>query len=274
MAPSAPSRGDAVVIGAGPAGAAVAGRLAADGRRVVVVEAGPGGPRPAVLRGLDLVAASAEPTRVMSGLTVRDRPDGATRPYRQGWGLGGSSMINGMLLTPGDTVDYRRWELAGCAGWGPAEMAPWIERALAHYPAVAPEPGPVSTALAQAAAGDGLPVGGSSLEADRLGVLRSRLAAVDVLRWSSADAHLGGDGPEGPPGRPLVWEPEGAGTPGGLTIVAGDAVTRVAPASRSTGSLHRVELGSGARIDTPLVVVAAGALATPVLLARSGLGRP
>lgn len=264
-----------VVIGAGPAGSAVAGRLAADGRRVVVIEAGPGGPRPPALRGLDLVAASAETSRAVAGLRVRDRPGGAERSYRQGRGLGGGSMINGMLLTPGDRADYRAWEAAGCVGWGPDGLAPWLAAALERYPTVGPEPGPVSTALARAAAADGLEVGGTSLDPDRLGVLRARLAAVGDRRWSSADADLGGDGPVGTGVGPQVWERHPVGEPGGLVVVAGDAAVRIG--SRSSGSAgpgHRVELASGAAVEAPLVVVAAGALATPVLLARSGLGRP
>lgn len=276
MGATVPTRADAVVIGAGPAGSAVAARLAATGRAVVLVEGGPGGPRPPSLRGLDLVAASAEPSRVVAGLAVRDRSGGPRRPYRQGWGLGGGTMINGMLLTPGDRIDYRRWETVGrCPGWGPEAIAPWLDRALADYPTVGPEPGPVSAALGRAAAADGLPVGGTSLEPDRLGVLSARLAASGNRRWSSADADLGGDGPVGREAREGTAGPAGSGpvwSVGSTTVVAGDAATRIVP--RAAGSPHRVELVSGRVVATPLVVVAAGALATPVLLTRSGLGRP
>ncbi|MEL6982822.1 MAG: GMC family oxidoreductase N-terminal domain-containing protein, partial [Actinomycetota bacterium] len=142
---SVPDRCDAVVIGAGPAGATVARRLAGDGRRVVVLDAGPGGPRPAALAGLDVVAASARTERHWPDLAVRDRPDGPLRPYRQGSGLGGGSMINGMLLSPGDRADYERWVGEwGCVGWGPNDLAPWLERTRADQPTVQIAPGPVS----------------------------------------------------------------------------------------------------------------------------------
>lgn len=280
---SIPQAGDAIVIGAGPAGALVARRLADDGRRVILVEAGPGGPRPPSVTGLDLVAASAEATRHRTGLTVRDRPDGPTRPYRQGHGLGGGSMINGMLLTPGDRVDYERWVGEwGCTGWGPDELAPWLDEARGHWPVTQLEPGPVSAALASAVIADGLPSGGSSLDGDRLGVLRASLAAVDRRRWSAADAHLGGDGPapatESGAGPDEPWpvagvgadeaRPGGPGSGGGVVVVAGRPVVRLVAAS-SPGGRHRVLLADGTAIEAPLVVVGAGAIGSPVLLARS-----
>jgi choline dehydrogenase len=255
-----------VVIGSGPAGAAVANRLAGDGRSVVLVEAGPGGPRPRSLVGLDLVAASAEASRHWDGLAARPRPGGPGRDYRQGRGLGGGSMINGMLLTPGDSVDYRRWEAdLGCSGWGPEAMTSFLGRAVAAYPAVEPRPGPVSRALARAAEADGLAVGGTSLDRDRLGVLAARLAAVGGRRWSAADAHLDGDGPPDPVGRPGVRAI--AGRP--LIVVTGVAVDRIVVGG--AGADPRVALISGEVIGCSEVVVCAGALATPALLLRSGL---
>lgn len=271
------------MIGSGPAGATVAAALADSGREVVVVEAGPGGPRPPGLVGLDLVAASAESTRLWDGLRVRDRPGGPRRGYRQGRGLGGGSMINGMLLTPGDTADYRRWEVErGCAGWGEGEMGSWVERALGHWPTVRGEPGPVAVALGRAAAADGLPVGGTSLEADRLGVLTAELTAVNGHRWSSADAHLEGDGEGGPTGGPGRLARRGGGPSGPapwfelrtlerspITVVSSAPVERlIAGGGRAS---HRVELATGDEIVAPLVVVCAGAVATPVLLQGSGL---
>ena len=207
------------------------------------------------------------------GLEVRDAVDGPTRPYRQGRGLGGGSMVNGMLLTPGDRVDYRHWaEERGCVGWGPDDLSPWLEAALAHYPTRAVEPGPVTQAVARAAAEDGLAVGGTSLDADRLGVLEARLSAVGERRWAAADAHLDGDGvdeSDGVGARRLAGQP--------VTVVTGVGVDRLVP--RRPGGVE-VLLGSGQVVVAPSVVVCAGALATPALLARSGLvaddlrGRP
>ncbi len=268
-------RYDAIVIGAGPAGAAVARRLADDGRRVVLVVAGPGGPRPPSVMGLDLVAASAEASRHRAGLTVRDRPGGPMRPYRQGHGLGGGSMINGMLLTPGDRADYERWVGEwGCTGWGPDELAPWLDRARDDWPATQLEPGPVSAALAEAATADGLASGGNSLDGDRLGVLTASVAAADRRRWSAADVHLDGDGPatgSGPVSVP--WELRGgvAGgesrAGGGIVVVPGRSVDRIVASSASGG--HEVRLDDGRAIGAPLIVVGAGALGSPAILARS-----
>lgn len=266
---SVPEQGDVVVIGAGPAGATVARRLAEDGRRVVLVDAGPGGPRPTALAGLDLVAASAQVDRYWPDLTVRDRPEAPERPYRQGIGLGGGSMVNGMLLTPGDPVDYERWMGEwGCAGWGPDDLAPWLERARSDQPTMRVAPGPVSAALAQAAADDGLAVGGSSLDPGRLGVLTAELSAVDGHRWSAADAHLDGDGDGDDVGRADAARVRRL-VDGRLTVVSGCAVTRVA-ADVEPGR-HRVDLDSGELVQAPLIVVAAGALGSPALLLDSGL---
>ena len=269
-----PRRCDAVVVGTGPGGAAVARRLADGGWAVVAVEAGPGGPRPASVAGLDLVAASAEASRLWSHLRVRDRPGGPLRPYTQGRGLGGGSMVNGMLLTPGDRVDYERWRSEHrCREWGAEAMAPWLERAAQDYPTLAPGAGPVAEALGRAAAEDGLPVGGTSLESDRLGVLAARLAARDGRRWSSADAGLGGDGPPpaGTDERNGIAVRAVAG--GELTVVSGVPVDRIV--TGADGRVRGVALASGHPIDCPLVVICAGPLATPGLLRRSGLaGRP
>ena len=271
MAVPIPRRCDAVVVGAGPGGAAVADRLAADGRSVVIVEAGPGGPRPRSVAGLDLVAASRARSRLWAGLGVRDRPGDPRRSYLQGRGLGGGSMVNGMLLSPGDRVDYERWETAyRCRGWGPDDLAPWLERAARDYPVVAPDAGPVAEALGWAAADDGLDVGGTSLDADRLGVLAARLAAVDGRRWSAADAGLGGDGPSVAIGERTVPAVRWVANLD-LRVVSGVPVERidVGPGGEARG----VVLASGETIECPLTVSSAGPLAGPGLLRRSGLGR-
>ena len=82
-----------VVVGAGAAGCVVASRLSERGdRTVTVVEAGLDHPisRPPA----DAGAYLADPARVRDDAVVVARPGAAPRPYPQGLGLGGSSLIN------------------------------------------------------------------------------------------------------------------------------------------------------------------------------------
>lgn len=78
-----------VVVGAGAAGCVVAARLAEAGGEVVLLEAG-GSVAPAAIREPDFLAAVAEPGWTFPG------------PFTRGRGLGGSSAVNGMVVTPGD----------------------------------------------------------------------------------------------------------------------------------------------------------------------------
>lgn len=250
---------DAVVVGAGPAGCAAAAGLAGSGRRVLLIEAGPGEPRPASVAGLDIIAAAEEPTRQWAGMMVRDAPGGPLRAYRQGRGLGGGSMINALLLAPGDRRDYRRWEQDHhCRGWGPDAMEPWLTRVSRRIPGGQLNPGPLTGAFVQAAADRGHPVGGSSMDQDRLGVIEARLAIDGLRRRSAVDAYLQTDDA-------LV------GDGAGLTIRSGATVGRILiDGTTVTG----VELADGERVRSPLVVLCAGAIATPQLLLASGVVRP
>ncbi len=249
-------RWDAVVVGGGAAGCVVAARLGAGGREVLLIEAGPGEPRPSAAAGLDIIAAAELADRQWAGLEVRHQPEGQRHRYRQGYGLGGGTMINALLLSPGDRDDYRRWaQVHRCAGWGPQDMDPWLSAVADRYPGRPLPPRSLSQAFESAAAAAGHAVGGSSMDQDRLGVLATRLAVDGDRRRTAVDAYLGSSD-----GRPAA---------AGVSILTGRAVRRViASDDRVTG----VELADGETIDSPLVVLCAGAIATPALLLSSGIG--
>lgn len=140
-----------VVVGAGAAGCVVAARLSErPDTEVVLVEAGPDhGPEPAPG---DVGPHFDDPARIVVEHVVR-RPGAAPEPYRQGRGLGGSSLINGSLVVPDPATPSAAHLL-------PLE-APWS---------------------------DG-PVGGALLASDRAAT-RVALARRDGHRVTIADAYL------------------------------------------------------------------------------------
>jgi choline dehydrogenase-like flavoprotein len=205
---------DWVVVGGGSAGCVVARRLAdAPGHRVTLIEAGAEG-RPEDERGASFFDAVAQPGRSFPG------------PFVRGRGLGGSSVVNGMIATPGDARQYESW------GWRDAAAA--LDRVL--VPLETPgddELGPLDRALLAAAPDATL----------------TPLTRRGRHRVTSADAYL-------------------AARPPGLRIMTEATVAAVRLEGRqATG----VVLADGSTVKGDAVVVSAGAIGSPALLARSGV---
>lgn len=131
---------DYVIVGGGTAGAILAHNLSSDPRyRVLVIEAGPDTPdgnvSPNILDGYP-GTAMLDPKLTWTDLRVsteamsHNRPDWRPRerPYEQGRVLGGSSSVNGMLTNRGAPSDYEEWVARGAKGWGWDDVLPFFRQ--------------------------------------------------------------------------------------------------------------------------------------------------
>src|SRR5208337_2959671 len=123
---------DYIVVGAGPAGCAVAARLAQFSRdsSVALIEAGPA--NASLLSNVPLGIALLVPFRSQRNYayeTVAQPGFGGRKGFQpRGRGLGGSSLINAMIYTRGQPQDYDSWAALGCKGWGWADVLPYFKR--------------------------------------------------------------------------------------------------------------------------------------------------
>jgi choline dehydrogenase-like flavoprotein len=248
-----------IVVGAGSAGCALAGRLAAH-RRVVLLEAGPTTWAPEILDVASLAPASPghpanwnHPVELRAGIR-------ATVP--RGRVLGGSGAINGavwMRATPADGWTTAGWTWpAMVARYARAERDTDLGNRPGHGDAgpvavrrpAGPLRHPAADRFLAAAATCGFP---AELDKNAGGPPGAGLVpgnAVDGVRVNPAMAYL-------------------TPRPAGLTV-RGDAevATLLIDGDRVTG----VRLRDGTVVHAPEVVLAAGAFGTPCLLLRSGIG--
>jgi choline dehydrogenase-like flavoprotein len=122
---------DYIVVGAGSAGCAVAGRLA-DSKvgTVALLETGGHDFERAITIPLGFAAIVAKAGPFNYGYVTEPQPglNGRRGFQPRGRVLGGSSSINGMVYIRGVASDYDRWAAAGCDGWGWDDVLPYFKR--------------------------------------------------------------------------------------------------------------------------------------------------
>ncbi|VDC19217.1 Oxygen-dependent choline dehydrogenase [Pseudogemmobacter humi] len=123
---------DYVVIGAGSAGCAVAGRLSEDGKHsVLLLEAG-GSDRHLYIQmpAASYLKAIGNPRFDWRYKAEADPTRHGRRDYMpRGKVVGGTSSINGMIYLRGQPEDFQEWSELGCTGWEYGDVLPVYKRA-------------------------------------------------------------------------------------------------------------------------------------------------
>jgi choline dehydrogenase len=261
---------DIIVVGGGSAGCAVAGRLAQQGRRVVLLEAGKSD-RDIRARVPALMAKLVQNPEFDWCYFCEPDPSvgGRPGPWPAGKRLGGGSTINGMMFIRGHRWDYDNWAALGAKGWDYEGVLPYFKcsedngRGADHWRGTG---GPVAVGECRSS----YPITGKWID-----------AVVEAGYPRASD--LNGEDAEGADGIQLSqrngWRSTTAnyldGLGGGLkpeVLLEAEVLKIEVENGRATGVTFR----RGGTVETLRarygVVLSAGALNTPRLLMLSGLG--
>jgi choline dehydrogenase len=264
---------DLIVVGAGSAGAVIASRVTENGARsVLLVEAGP-----------DYPDLSALPADLRDGRrnSMRAHDWGfAHRPTRGKWlfdfprgkVVGGSSAVNTCIALRGQPYDYDEWASLGLPEWSWERCLPAFKRLetdldfdnawhgksgplpIRRHPAS--ELAPWQAAFLEASASLGYAPCADSNDPTTTGFGPHAMNKIDGQRISAARAYL----------TPEVRARDN------FALRAGTLVRRVRIENRRVVGLEVETLGRVHEIRAREVVLCAGAVATPGILLRSGIG--
>jgi 5-(hydroxymethyl)furfural/furfural oxidase len=271
---------DYVIVGGGSAGCVLANRLSARGaNNVLLVEAGMDfapGSEPAEIKDVYPYRASFNKTYQWQDLKVRfqpvphNRPEASPlRPYGQARIVGGGSSINGELANRGTPDDYDEWESLGAAGWGWNGVLPYfrkLETDLDYQGPLHGDVGPIkisrvmnrewpgfTRAAADAFAGENYRDIGDQNGVFDDGWFAMSLSTDRHQRISAAMGYLDAETRARP----------------NLTIRSD---TRVLGIVIRQGTATGIVLAGGSTIEGREIIVAAGALQSPAMLMRAGIG--
>jgi choline dehydrogenase len=274
LTPTSDEQFDYIIVGAGSAGCVLANRLSADPKlRVLVIEAGGKDNWIWFHIPVGYLFAIGNPradwrfeTEIEAGL------DNRVLAYPRGRVIGGSSAINAMIYMRGQAADYDAWRQMGLSGWGWDDVLPHFMKHEDHESPPGPahcsggelrvEKPRVRWALLDAIREAAQSIGIQKIEdfngGDNSGSSYFHVTQRKGRRWSAATAFL----------KPVLNRPN-------LSLVTDSEVEKInIEQGRATG----ISLMTGNHtVNFSLrpggeVIAAAGAIGSPTLLERSGVG--
>jgi 5-(hydroxymethyl)furfural/furfural oxidase len=269
---------DFVIVGAGSAGCVLAHRMSASGASVLLLEAGADTPPGHVPPDISDLYPRSYYNNAYSwlGLTADQGGDGSGQhsPFIQARVMGGGSSLMGMIALRGVPQDYDGWASHGAAGWGWQDVLPYFRRLERDRDFTGPLHGsagkvpvrrhlpedwpPFSVAITSALARRGYPYI-ADLNADFSdGYGPLPLSSTLSGRVTSASGYLG---------------PEARGRPT-LRIQCNTLVERLDFRGDTCLGVTAVHAGTRQAYRANQTILAAGAIQSPALLLRSGIGPP
>jgi len=277
---------DHLILGGGSAGCVLAARLSEDlNRRVILVEAGrdiSASDMPDAIRSRYPGRAYLDTNNIWARLKAHMGANGrngdkrASRRYEQARILGGGSAINALMANRGSPSDYDEWERLGAQGWNWDSCLPYFRKIEADRDFSGPLHGndgpilirridgkqisPFVDRVMQTIDKNGWPIGGDQNGEWRDGTYRGAVAVSDQgERLPTSVAYLTDEVRKRP----------------NLKIMTGFTAMKITFDGReASGAIVRStdKKNREIYINAHEVIVASGAIHSPALLMRSGIG--